>query len=55
MWTRGGVRSSALDRAKAQLSGKRVTSSGALRQEQSIDVNVSQPHILYSAAGDGFM
>ncbi|KAF5898528.1 C19orf44-like protein [Clarias magur] len=38
MWNRGGSRSSALDRAKAQLSGQRVTNSGALREDHSRDV-----------------
>ncbi|XP_058257389.1 uncharacterized protein C19orf44 homolog isoform X2 [Hemibagrus wyckioides] len=38
MWNRGGIRSSALERAKAQLSGQRVTNSGTLRDDQRKDV-----------------
>ncbi|XP_026775791.3 uncharacterized protein C19orf44 homolog isoform X1 [Pangasianodon hypophthalmus] len=38
MWNRGGIRSSALERAKAQLSGQRVTNSRALRDDQRRDV-----------------
>ncbi|XP_053369048.1 uncharacterized protein C19orf44 homolog isoform X1 [Clarias gariepinus] len=38
MWNRGSSRSSALDRAKAHLSGQRVTNSGALREDQRRDV-----------------
>ncbi|KAF4083165.1 hypothetical protein AMELA_G00136970 [Ameiurus melas] len=38
MWTRGGIRSSALDRAKAQLSGQRVANSGALREDKRENV-----------------
>ncbi|XP_053490492.1 uncharacterized protein C19orf44 homolog isoform X2 [Ictalurus furcatus] len=38
MWTRGGIRSSALDRAKAQLSGQRVTNSGTLRDDKRENV-----------------
>ncbi|MCJ8737667.1 hypothetical protein PDJAM_G00026810 [Pangasius djambal] len=38
MWNRGGIRSSALERAKAQLSGQRVTNSRTLGDDQRRDV-----------------
>ncbi|TSK53724.1 hypothetical protein Baya_3284 [Bagarius yarrelli] len=38
MWNRGGIRSSALERAKAQLSGQRITNSGTSREAQGRDV-----------------
>lgn len=52
MWNRGGVRSSALERAKAQLSGQRGTSRDGQR---NVVVGVSQPHNSSSAAVDGLM
>ncbi|XP_036442560.1 uncharacterized protein C19orf44 homolog [Colossoma macropomum] len=38
MWNRGGFRSAALERAKAQLSGQRVTNSGTPKKNTQRDV-----------------
>ncbi len=39
MWSRGGARSSVLDRAKAQLSGQRISNNG-LSKDKTNEVRV---------------
>ncbi len=49
MWSRGGARSSVLDRAKAQLSGQRISNNG-LSKDKRNEVRVCYTTALHSTS-----